>query len=44
MTSAVEIMKVTVEMRTMEREKRARNWARLEVQGYSIVFHSQERH
>ena len=33
-TSAVEMMKVTVEMRTMESEKRARNWARFEVQGY----------
>ena len=38
------MMKVTVEMRTMEREKRARNWASLLVQGYSIVFHNQDLH
>ena len=35
-TSAVEMMKVTVEIRTMESENRARNWARLEVQGYLV--------
>ena len=35
-TSAVEMMKVTVEIRTMESENRARNWARLEVQGYLL--------
>ena len=29
---------------TMDKEKRARNWARLLVQGYSIVFQSQDRH
>ena len=29
---------------TMKREKQARNWARLLVQGYSMVLHSQERH
>ena len=43
-SSAVEMMKVMVEMMTMEREKSARNWASLEVQGYSIVFHIQLRH
>ena len=29
---------------TMKREKRARTWASLLVQGYSIVLHSQDRH
>ena len=29
---------------TMKREKQARNWARLLVQGYSMVVHNQERH
>ena len=43
-SSAVEMMKVMVEMITMEREKRARNWASLEVQGYSIVLHTRDLH
>ena len=36
-SSAVEMMKVTVEMRTMERENKARNWAKLLVHGYYCV-------
>ena len=43
-SSAVEMMKVMVEMITMERENSARNLASLEVQGYSIVFHNQVLH
>ena len=35
-TSAVEIMNVTVEIRTIESENRAKNWARFEVQGYLL--------
>ena len=35
-TSAVEMMNVTVEISTIESENRARNWARFEVQGYLL--------
>ena len=37
----MEMMKVIVERTIMEREKKAKNWARLLVQGYSRVFQSQ---
>ena len=36
-SSAVEMMKVMVDRITIDRENRARNWASLEVQGYSVV-------
>ena len=43
-SSAVDMMKVMVEMITMERENSARNLASLEVHGYSMVFHNQVLH
>ena len=38
-SSAVDMMNVTVEISTIDRENNAKNWAKLEVHGYSIVFH-----